>query len=287
MKDKRDQRARPFVGARGKAPGLVLAVLLLAAVPAQATGPALSGDAAQGGLMTGHAPPGSRVTLDDRAVPVAADGTFLLGFSRDAAPRAVLAIAAPDGAAARETLAVTPRDWPVQRIDGLPRDKVTPPPAVLARIRADAAAARAVRDAVTRVPDFAAGFAPPALGPISGVFGAQRILNGRPMAPHSGLDIAAPRGDPVRAAADGTVVLVRDMVLTGKTVMIDHGLGLVTTYAHCDSVAVHAGEKVRRGREIGRVGASGRATGPHLHFGVSWLDRRLDPARIPGILPPG
>jgi len=120
-------------------------------------------------------------------------------------------------------------------------------------------------------------------GRVSGVFGSQRILNGKPRRPHGGVDVAAPRGTPVVASADGVVVLARpDMFLTGKTVMIDHGHGLASVYAHMSEILVTQGQRVAKGTPIGRVGASGRVTGPHLHWGVSLFDTRLDPALLAG-----
>lgn len=270
-----------------------LLALLLALgffAPAQAdpsgTAIALHGALEQGGLAIGRAAPGSRVFLDGRELRVAADGSFVLGFDRGAPAEAVLVLRRPDGTEAVRRLAVVARDWPVQRIDGLPPKKVTPDPAGLARIRTEGALIAAARERDTDRPWFVGGFAAPAAGPVSGVFGSQRILNGEPRAPHSGTDIAAPAGSPVRAAADGVVSLVHpDMFFTGVTVMIDHGHGLASVYAHLESAVLAAGRAVRRGDTIGRVGASGRATGPHLHWGVSWFGVRLDPETVLRVLP--
>ncbi|WP_337996519.1 M23 family metallopeptidase [Oleispirillum naphthae] len=246
----------------------------------------LEGAAEQGGLVVGHAAPGERLYLDGTEVPVDAAGRFVLGFGRNAAARAELTSVAGDGGQSVVTIAVAPREWRVQRIDGLPQDKVTPPPALMARIKADAQAAENARKSRRRAADFLSGFVFPVNGVVSGVFGSQRVLNGAPKAPHSGLDIAAATGTPVVAAADGVVSLVHpDMFYTGRTVMIDHGLGLQTVYAHLSRIDVKPGQRVKRGEAIGAVGASGRATGPHLHWGASWLDRRLDPMRLPVVLP--
>jgi len=264
----------------------LLAALLLAA-PAQAAPPVLEGPAEQGGLVVGHAAPGDRLYLDGTEVPADAAGRFVLGFGRNAAAKAELKSVSGDGTRSVMTIAVAPRDWPVQRIDGLPQDKVTPPPALMARIKADLQATEAARKSRRPAADFLSGFAFPVEGVVSGVFGSQRVLNGIPKAPHSGLDIAAATGTPVKSAADGVVSLVHpDMFYTGRTVMIDHGLGLQTVYAHLSRIDVKPGQRVKRGQEIGAVGASGRATGPHLHWGASWLDRRLDPVRLPAVLPP-
>ncbi len=245
----------------------------------------LTGRAEQGGLILGRAEPGSHVSLDDRPVPVDGEGRFLLGFGRDAAPTAELRVMRPDGSEERRALAVGRRNWPVQRIDGLPREKVEPDAASLARLKAESEMVRAVRDRVSLAPAFLDGLARPAEGPVSGVFGSQRVYNGIGGAPHSGLDIAAPAGAPVRACADGKVVLAApDLFLTGRTVMIDHGLGLVSSYAHLSRLDVASGTVVRKGDLIGAIGATGLATGAHLHWGVSWLEVRLDPEAVENTL---
>ncbi len=278
----------PFAGVGGAHGFFLLFFFLLFSLPALAAPPELRGEAEQGGAVFGRAAAGAKVFLDGQAVPVDGAGRFVLGFARDAAPRAVLRVIESSGAAAEVALAVKPRAWEVQRIDGLPQDKVTPPPALLERIAADNRAIAAARARIGGRADYLSGFVSPVDGIVSGVFGAQRILNGEAKAPHSGVDIAAPMGTPVRAAADGVVSLVHsDMFYTGRTVMIDHGLGLQTVYAHLSRGDVKAGQRVRRGQTIGAVGASGRATGPHLHWGASWLDRRLDPARLVEIPPVG
>lgn len=250
--------------------GLLVAALVMAGTAEAAE---LSGRLEQGGLALGQARPGAQVRLDGRAVPVDAEGRFLVGFGRDAADHAMLEV---DGAA--QELTIAKRAWKVQRIQGLPPAKVTPDPAELARIKEEneLVAARRSRPSPTAL--FLAGLASPADGPISGVFGSQRVLNGEPRAPHSGTDIAAPTGAPVRAVADGVVSLAHpDMFFTGITVMIDHGLGLQSVYAHMSRLDVAEGQAIQRGQTIGAVGASGRATGPHLHWGLSWLDVKLDP----------
>jgi len=266
------------------------AVLLLVALAwaGQAAAGALVLDRAarQGGLVLGRAAPGAVVTLDGKNVAVGDDGSFALGFSRDAAPRAALAVRWADGRAERRMLAVAKRKWRVQRIDGLPPGKVTPGARDLKRIAADGAAIRAVRDHPTREPWFRSGFVWPAIGRISGVYGSQRILNGKPRRPHLGLDIAAPAGTPVVAAADGVVALARpDMFFTGKTVLIDHGLGVGTSYSHMSAISVTQGQRVAKGQRIGSIGQTGRATGPHLHWGLAWYRLRLDPRLMVGPMP--
>lgn len=264
---------------------LLLALLALAPASAQAQ-LRMQGEAEQGGLVVGSVAPGSEVLLNEKALRIGEDGTFVIGFDRDAEPEARLEVRHANGVRELRTLRVQPRDWKIERIDGLPQKKVTPNTKALKRIRAEAALIRKARKRDTAEALFASGFLRPVPGRISGVFGSQRILNGQPRSPHSGTDYAAPAGTPVRATADGVVSLVHeDMYFTGKTVMIDHGHGLASVYAHMSDIAVKEGARVRQGDVIGAVGASGRATGPHLHFGISWRDIRLDPETVLAVLP--
>lgn len=254
-------------------------LLVLAAWPAWAMD--LAGRLEQGGLVMGQTRPGIRITLDGRDVPVDSQGRFVLGFGRDAAATAHLQVGEQ-----AQILRVAKRDWQIQRIDGLPPAKVTPDPAQLARIAEENRQVAEARKVISASPAFLEGLAAPAEGVISGVFGSQRVLNGEARAPHSGTDVAAPIGAPVRAVAAGTVTLAHaDMYFTGQTVMVDHGLGLQSVYAHMSRTDVRLGQKVAQGQVIGAVGASGRATGPHLHWGVSWLDVRLDPQTVMAALP--
>ena len=262
---------------------LWIALLIAAAVtPARALD--LTGTFTQGGLITGKAAPGSTVTLDGTPVTVAPDGRFIIGFGRDAKAKAILRTAPPTGKPTTREISVKPRTYKAQRIDGLPDRKVTPRAAEdLARIKSDIRQIAAVRTRTTLETFFDAGFIWPVEGRISGVFGSQRILNGKPRRPHNGVDIAAPTGTPVKAMGDGIVALVhQDMFFTGKTVMIDHGLGLNSVYIHMNAITVRDGEFVTKGTQIGTVGQTGRATGPHLHWGVSWFKTHLDPALLVG-----
>jgi murein DD-endopeptidase MepM/ murein hydrolase activator NlpD len=264
---------------------LLAALLLLPCVAASAA-VTLSGEPVQGGLVQGRAAPGATVTLDGTPVAVAPDGLFVLGFGRDAKPGAVLTVRAPDGRVETRALAVKQRRWRVSRVDGLPDRTVTPQPEDIERIAAERKLLVAARRQTAPDAHFRGGFAWPSRGRISGVYGSQRILNGEPRRPHLGVDIAAPSGTPVVAAADGVVSLVHeDMFFTGKTVLIDHGLGVGTTYVHLSAIAVKQGQRVRQGQRIGRIGQTGRATGPHLHWGLTWRGLRLDPALLVGPMP--
>ena len=266
---------------------ILFLLLLTLAAPAQAI--EIDGKFIQGGMATGKVAPGSTVTLDGEAVAVAPDGSFLIGFGRNAKKKAVLRATPPDGAPETLTLAIERRSYKIQRIDGLPERKVTPrSPEDLARIRDDRAKIVGVRARRTLKTFFDTGFIWPVTGRISGVFGSQRILNGKPRSPHNGVDVAAPKGTPVKAMGDGTVALVHPgMFFSGKTVMIDHGLGLTSVYIHMDTTTVTQGDFVMKGAQIGTVGMTGRATGPHLHWGVSWFNTHLDPALLVGPQSPG
>jgi len=243
----------------------------------------LEGDITQGGLVFGMTEPGASVSLDDKPVRLSEDGLFLLAFGRTATGIKKLVVTQANGKSETRSLVVTKRQFNIQRIDGLPKRKVTPNPVDVARIKKDNQGIGRVRRMDSTTPFFASGFSWPVKGRISGVFGSQRILNGKPKSPHNGTDIAAPIGTPIKAPADGRVVLVhQDMFYTGKTMMIDHGHGLSTVYAHMSDISVAEGQFVGKGTVIGKVGKTGRATGPHLHWGMSHFSIHLDPALAAG-----
>ena len=269
----------PAVSGKRSACISFLAVVSLIVSAAQAAEWRLDGALTQGGLVRGAAVPGARITLDGKPVALAPDGGFVIGFGRDARPTATLAVTWPDGRRETRALAIAPRSYRIQRIDGLPERKVTPAPADLVRIRAESALLRKARERATPESWFRGGFVWPASGRISGIYGSQRILNGKPRRPHLGVDIAAPVGTPIVAAADGVVALAHaDMFFTGRTLVLDHGLGLGSVYAHMSAVSVKPGDRVRRGQRVGAIGRSGRVTGPHLHWSLTWFDERLDPS---------
>jgi len=246
----------------------------------------LDGPLEQGALVHGATEPGTRISLDGHPVRVAPDGHFILGFSRDAPAEAMLSIVDRVGAAERQTLRIEKRQYDIQRINGLPPDQVTPNPQLLERIKAEAAEIRAAHAVESARLDFEAPLIWPVTGTITGIYGSQRILNGEPRSPHLGVDIAAPAGTPIKAAAGGTVTLSeRDLYFTGGTVIIDHGYGLSTLYVHLERIDVRVGDKVVQGQVIGLMGATGRATGPNLHWGVNWYGTALDPELVAGPMP--
>lgn len=241
----------------------------------------LDGRAIQGGLVVGRAPAGSSATLDGRNVRVSPEGIFALGFGRDAPAKARLDIRGPDGKVETREIAVAKRKYLVQKIDGLDEARVTPPPEVEERIAAEGRAIVAARHRDSVEALFASGFIWPTKGPISGVYGSQRVLNGKPRAPHFGVDVAAPVGTPIVAPAPAVVVLAEpDLYFTGGTVILDHGHGVTTVYAHMDKVEAEVGRSLKQGERFGTVGKTGRVTGAHLHWGMSWFDQRLDPALL-------
>lgn len=256
---------------------LVLAApLCLAAGRAGAV--TLDGRIEQGAFVTGSAAPGTRLALDGKPVRVAPSGVFAFGFGRDAAAQATLAITRPDGRRETRHLAVARRQWVEQKISGLPPAMVTPPPETLERIGREREMLRAARGGHdTPEPFFAEGFDWPVTGRISGVFGSRRILNGQPRQPHFGVDVARPTGTPVAAPCSGIVRLAqKDMYFTGSTIVLDHGHAVGSTCMHLSRIDVAAGQRVAKGEIIGAVGATGRVTGPHLHFEIGWRGTPVD-----------
>ena len=266
---------------------LLVALLSFLAHPADAVTLEMNGVFTQGGIIMGRTDPGVKLALDGRPVRVSADGVFILGFGRDAEPDAVLIAKNVDGTEERRALKIAKRTYTVERIDGLPQKYVEPKADVLDRIRRENTKIAMVRKIDTDRPYFAEGFIWPAKGRISGVYGSQRILNGVPKRPHFGIDIAAPEGTPVVAPASGVVRLAeKDLYYTGGTVIIDHGHGLSSAFLHMQSVATEVGDEVKRGAQFGTIGATGRATGPHLDWRINWFDVRVDPAALVPPLPP-
>jgi len=248
----------------------------------------LAGSLVQGGLVWGAVAPGSRVTLDGEALDVLADGTLFAGFDRDAPATAELVVSGPG--TCRQTLQVARREYNIQRVEGVPQQTVTPSAADLERIRREQALVDAARARRFERPDLLQGaldgFRWPAVGPISGVYGSQRVYNGSPGRPHYGVDVAMPTGTPVRAPAAGVVTLAEpDLFFSGGTVFLDHGYRFSSAFLHMSKILVAVGQEVSAGEVIGEIGATGRATGAHLDWRMNWRDRRIDPQLLAPPMP--
>ena len=240
----------------------------------------------QGSLVIGHTDARNTVALAGRQVRVGADGTFAIGVGRDETAPLQVTITSPGGAQESIPINITPRDWPVERITGVPPATVNPPPDIAARIEREQAQVATARMRDDDRNDYEQTFIWPVQGRISGRFGNQRVYvlpdgADAPKAPHSGMDIAAPQGTPVRAPAAGIVTFAApDLYLTGGTVLLDHGHGVSSNFLHLSRIDVTVGDRVQQGQIIGAVGATGRATGPHLHWGMNWFDVRVDPLLV-------
>ncbi|HED13114.1 MAG TPA: M23 family metallopeptidase [Gammaproteobacteria bacterium] len=263
---------------------LLTAVLLLLSTPLQAL--VLRGQLQQGGMVIGQTRAGVRIDLDGQPVRVNKDGHFVIGFGRSHPATALLTLRYPDGRLLKKRLVIVQRNYAIQRINGLPEKKVSPPPALAKRIHAEALQVKAARAYNTDLPWFFKPFIWPVTGPITGVYGSQRILNGKPRWPHYGVDVAAPMGTVVHAVAAGIVRLAHPgMYLSGATLVIDHGFGVSSSYLHLSKILVHVGQRVRQGQAVAKVGSSGRVTGPHLDWRINWFKTRLDAALVAGPMP--
>ncbi|WP_155318589.1 M23 family metallopeptidase [Desulfosarcina alkanivorans] len=258
--------------------GIIIAILCLP-LPARAL--TLEGNLVQGGMAIGKTDPGATVVYQGKSVRVSPEGLFVIGFARDAALASEIELHASSGTVEKHPVHIEKRTYRIQRIDGLPPRKVSPSPEDLERIYADIALVKKVRKKDEPRTDFAQTFIWPVTGRISGVYGSQRILNGKPKRPHYGVDIAAPTGTPVKAPADGVVSMAHeDMFYSGGTLIVDHGHGISTVYMHLHKILVKEGHPVGQGDVIAQVGATGRVTGPHLHWGMNWFETRLDPSLL-------
>ncbi|WJG11286.1 M23 family metallopeptidase [Aliiglaciecola sp. LCG003] len=241
----------------------------------------LQGELTQGSLLRGKVPAGAHVWLDDKKVKVSPYGHFAIGFGRDAPLEHQLSWALKDGKRQNSTIVLSKREYATQHIEGLAPKMVSPPKEVLTRIAQDNRQVAAARKRDDERLDFWQPFIWPADGPISGVYGSQRVLNGVPKRPHYGVDVAAPVGTPVYAPADGIVTLwVPDMYYSGGTMIIDHGFGVSSTFLHLHAGHVEVGSQVKQGQLVAEIGATGRVTGAHLDWRMNWLSERLDPALL-------
>ena len=276
-----------------RAAALALALAGVVAGPAWAQAPAVPAPAAvpdprvvfpasvqQGAMVIGKVPAGSTVTHGGRQLRVTGYGSVVFGVARDQSGPVSVSVRRPDGSVQEAAIQVTARDWPVERVSGVPPKTVSPPQEIAERIAREQARVAAARTRDEAGTGFAERFQWPVRGRISGRFGNHRVYNGTPGAPHSGMDIAAANGTPVAAPASGVVSFADDLYLTGGTVVLDHGHGISSNFLHLSRMDVAPGDTVRQGEVIGAVGATGRATGPHLHWGMNWFDVRIDPLLV-------
>ncbi len=255
------------------------------AVPPVAIGPfLLDRNPEQGRLARGFVPVGTkRLVIDGRDVAFATDRRFVVGFGRDYAVSALMTAFLEDGRSVTSRMPVQPRKWITENLARLPHH-AQPDAEFQARRPAELAQINAARRVVTDATGWRQNFIWPARGRISGFFGSQRIYAGQPGAPHSGVDVAGVTGTPVVSPADGIIILAASspFTLEGNLLMIDHGMGVNSAFLHLSHIDVKVGDRVQQGQRIGAIGMTGRATGPHLHWGMKWQDERLDPQAIAG-----
>lgn len=259
-----------------------VAALLPSPVAAQADSRVVfPASASQGAMVIGKVPAGSVVQYAGRTLRVSGYGSVVFGIGRDEKGPLQVQVQRPDGGSETASITVTPRDWPTERVNGVPPKTVNPPPAIAERIKREQAQVTAARARDDDRADFAKPFIWPVQGRISGRFGNARVYNGQPGAGHSGMDIAVPTGTPVKAPAAGVVTFAGpDLYLTGGTLLLDHGFGISSNFLHLSRIDVKVGDRVEQGQVIAAVGATGRATGPHLHWGMNWFDTRIDPLLV-------
>ena len=235
----------------------------------------------QGHFIIGKTEPKSKIWIDKKKVKITNDGYFAFGIGRDRKYDIVITKEL-DGEKKKIIKKIQKREYKIQRIDGLPEKKVTPPKEVYERIKREnkiIADARAIESDLTF---FKKKFiAPLENAIITGVYGSQRILNGKPKWPHYGIDFAAKEGTKIKAMLDGTATMVEpDLFYTGGTLIFDHGHGVSTLYMHMQKIFVKKGQKVKQGDIIGTVGSTGRSTGAHLDVRLNWFGTRLDPMTV-------
>ena len=234
----------------------------------------------QGHYILGITDSSAKITVDKKEVKVSKDGYFVFGIDRDRKFDLIIKKVI-DGKKEKIIKQVLKRKYTIQRIDGLEESKVTPPESVYKRIKEENNRIGEARAVNSELPFFKNQFIMPVKGIISGVYGSQRILNGKPKWPHYGIDIAAKQGTKIKSSATGIVTMAEsDLYYTGGTIIMDHGHGISTIYSHLATLNVKIGDEVLQGDIIGTVGSTGRSTGPHLDFRVNWFQTRLDPMSV-------
>ena len=248
---------------------------------AQAEAVEICGKTNQGEILVGYSPQVAKVELNESPILTSEDGSFLIAFGRDEKGVQQLNVTDASGTSTQYSISVNPTQWNIQNIKGVPPRKVTPSDSDLEAIELERKVVRAALKGINTDTYWRTGFIRPIEGRISGQFGGQRILNNIPKSPHQGMDIAAKEGTPVKASSGGEVVLAYpNLFYSGNVVVLDHGFGLQTVYAHLKDINVKRGDKVEQGDIIGTVGQTGRATGPHLHWGASLRNVRFNPQSL-------
>lgn len=241
----------------------------------------LSSNLKQGALIVGKTNPDNIVKLNDKVLSVSKNGDFTFGFGRDEVKQHTISVTNKSGVIEKQTLTPQKREYNIQRINGIKQSIMKPNPVAVSRSQKDNAQIAKARTTLSDRTAFAHGFIAPINGKITGVYGSQRVFNGEKKRPHFGLDYAGKTGDPVKAPADGEILLFEpDMFYSGGTMIIDHGHGVTSTFLHLSASKVKTGDLVKQGEVIASVGSSGRATGPHLDWRINWFGVRLDPAYV-------
>ena len=254
--------------------------LIFCFIPTHLVAIEFTGKFLQGHFIIGKTDPTAKIIIDKKQVKVSEDGFFVFGLDRDRKFDLTITKII-NGKKDKIIKKVLKRKYNIQRIDGLEESKVTPPESVYKRIKEENNKIGKARAINSDLPFFKNQFIMPVEGIISGVYGSQRILNGKPKWPHYGIDIAAKQGTMIKSSGSGVVTMAEDdLYYTGGTIIMDHGHGISTIYSHLENVMVSVGDKINQGDIIGTVGSTGRSTGPHLDFRVNWFQTRLDPMSV-------
>ena len=256
----------------------VIVIIFIITTPLKAV--EFKGKFLQGHFIIGITDPSAQIIIGKKEVKVSKDGYFVFGIDRDRKFDLIIT-KIKDGKKEKIIKKVLKRKYNIQRIDGLEESKVTPPESVYKRIKEENNKIGKARAIDSNLSYFKDKFIMPVEGIISGVYGSQRILNGKPRWPHYGIDIAAKKGTMIKSSGSGIVTMAEDdLYYTGGTIIMDHGHGISTIYSHLENVLVSVGDKINQGDIIGTVGSTGRSTGPHLDFRLNWFQTRLDPMSV-------
>lgn len=260
---------------------LVVGALSLAVSSAAMAQVSLQGQMEQGALIRGQTTAGSEVYLNGEPIKITPEGHFVFGFARDAALEQDLTVIYPDGLTQVKPLTIEAKQYKIDKVNGIAKKIMKPDPKAQARAAQDSKQVKAARNQFTTSEAFTQSFIWPLTGRISGVYGSQRVYNGKPGNPHYGVDVAAKTGTVVVAPADGVISLsVADMFYSGGTIILDHGYGVSSSFLHLSKLYVKQGDEIKQGQPIAEVGATGRATGPHLDWRINWYQMRLDPVTV-------